>query len=132
MTFPRQVLLSVCSCLLVTGLLADDLYLRVIDVGQGESIVAKATDATGPHYLIYDAGVGHASAMRGLHAVIPVGSRVDLMVISHNDSDHLGAVKQIMDDYHVTRIIHPGDVRESDTYRHSAAAILHEVATDHC
>jgi hypothetical protein len=34
-----------------THLLADDLYLRVIDVGQGERIVAKATDSTGPHYL---------------------------------------------------------------------------------
>jgi beta-lactamase superfamily II metal-dependent hydrolase len=115
---------SICS--------AQELYVRVIDVGQGECVVAKYDGPAGARYMIYDAGVGKAAAMKGIHDVIPKGSNIDLMVISHNDSDHLGAVPSIMKDYHVKRIIHPGDKRDSDTWKKSNKAIRDEIVDDGC
>ncbi|HTL66661.1 MAG TPA: MBL fold metallo-hydrolase [Lacunisphaera sp.] len=111
---------------------AQDLYVRVIDVGQGECVVAKFSDPAGTHYLIYDAGVGKAAPMKGILDVIPKGSDVDLMVISHNDSDHIGAVPAIMADYHVKKIIHPGDKRDSTTWENSNRAIRDEIVDDGC
>jgi competence protein ComEC len=110
----------------------DEFFLRVIDVGQGECVVAKSTDTSGSHYFIYDAGVGAEGTMRGIKDVIPRGSNVDLMVISHNDGDHIAGVKAIMDEYHVRRIIHPGDERDTEAYRRTRTAILNEVTIDHC
>ncbi len=114
------------------SLAAQELYVRVIDVGQGECVVARFSDSTGAHYLIYDAGVGSAVPMKGIHDVIPKDANVDLMVISHNDSDHIGAVPAIMKDYHVRKIVHPGDERDSTTWEKADRAIKDEIVDDDC
>lgn len=111
---------------------AEGLYVRVIDVGQGECVVAKFDGPAGAQYFIYDAGVGKTAAMKGIREVIPMGSNVELMVISHNDSDHIGAVPDIMDDYHVRKLIHPGDRRDSTVWEKANRAIKDEIVDDGC
>ena len=115
--------------------LADELFVRVIDVGQGECVVARFTDSTGPTYFIYDAGPSGSLTIAAIKKIIPVGSNVALMVVSHNDSDHIAAIPAIMAAYHIKRIIHPGDDRGGSINgpaKKAAAAIKAEEMNDGC
>ena len=107
----------------------DSLYVRVIDVGQGHSAVVRIP---GAHFMVFDAGhpSGEGStAFDGIRDVIPLGSEIDLLVISHSDSDHLGAVKRITDAHRVKRIVHGGLERvQVDAWKRADAAIKSEQA----
>jgi beta-lactamase superfamily II metal-dependent hydrolase len=87
------------------------------------------------HYMVHDAGNytgGGSVTFKAIKELIPEGSTIDLMVLSHSESDHLGAVDEICDAYHVKRIIHSGYQRESQTWKDAAKAILLEKETDDC
>lgn len=100
----------------------DDVYVRVVDVGAGLFCVVAMPDE---HYMIYHAGYGN-NAVNDIAEIIPSNSRIDLMVLSHTDADHLGAVREICDIYDIDSIVHSGMVRTSATWRESDAAIRAE------
>ncbi len=98
-------------------------FVRVIDVGPGEACVVKMP---GDYYMIYDAGhwTGEGrAAFDGISEIIPDGEEIDLMVLSHSDSDHMGAVKRIFDKYTVKKVIRTGLERESNTWKRANDAI---------
>ncbi len=106
----------------------DDVFVRVIDVGAGLCVVVKMP---GDHYMVYDAGNftdGGNRCFEGVAEVIPDGEEIDLMVLSHSDADHLGAVDEILDAYKVNRIIRSGFIRSTNTWRAANDAIELEVA----
>ncbi len=108
----------------------DDVFVRVIDVGAGLCCVVKMPDN---HYMIYDAGNyvgGGREAFESIAEVIPEGSTVDLMVLSHSDSDHLGAVDEICQAYTVKRILRSGFQRSSQTWQAADSTIQLEKALD--
>jgi competence protein ComEC len=115
-----------------------DLFVRVIDTGPAECcvVVIPAAQPEGtPSYLIYDAGNyvdGGKLAIQKIQELIQPGSEVALMVLSHTDSDHLGAVPQICHDYKVRRIIWAGYKRTTSVWADAEKAIKEEVATDGC
>lgn len=84
---------------------ADDVYIRVVDVGAG---LCTVTRAPGPHFMVYDAG--HWNNHRCRDAVLEIvdDHDIDLMVISHNDSDHLGDADLILEHFFVRKIIRTG------------------------
>ena len=87
---------------------SDSVYVRVIDVGPGLATVVKMP---GDFYMVYDAGHWNGEGSRafaGISDVIPPGEEIYLMVLSHSDSDHQGAVKRIFDAYTVKKIIRGG------------------------
>ena len=97
----------------------NDVYVRVVDVGPGLCCVIKLP---GPKYVIYDAGLPAGegvTAFAGIQKVIPADSDIELMVVSHSDGDHLGAVEKICDAYHVKRVLRSGFRR--DRRGHGAA-----------
>lgn len=113
----------------------EELYVRVVDVGAGECVVVKAPGTDGDHYMVYDAGNyvdNGKTAMDAIRNIIPAGSKIDLLVLSHSDSDHLAAVPEIVDEYHVRKVIHPGYQRPTATWKASNQAILDEAAQDGC
>ncbi|RYD16568.1 MAG: DNA internalization-related competence protein ComEC/Rec2 [Lysobacteraceae bacterium] len=71
---------------------------RVIDVGQGLSVLVS----TRSHALLYDAGAKYPSGFDlGRAAVIPAlhalgVSDLDLLVVSHGDSDHAGGAAAVL------------------------------------
>ena len=75
-----------------------ELWLTVLDVGQGLSVVARTRN----HALLYDAGPRFGSeADAGSRIVVPFlrGSgvpRLDGMVISHDDIDHSGGAASVL------------------------------------
>lgn len=118
----------------------DDLYVRVVDVGAGECCVIKIpgdTKKPGGYFVVYDAGnwkdSGH-SAISAIGEVVPDDAEIDLMVLSHTDADHLGAVEKICDGYKVREIWHSGMKRENPTrtLKNALQAIKDERSQDDC
>ena len=110
---------------------SDGLFVRVVDVGAGLCCVVCMP---GNQYMIYDAGnfedLG-GSAIKAIKKLVPVQSNLELLVLSHTDSDHNGAVKAICSSYHVRRIVHPGLPRDTMTMKKARSAIAREVKKDH-
>ena len=106
--------------------------MRVVDVGAGLCCVVKIPGSDGDHFMIYDAGnyddKGN-SAMKAIREIIPAGSDVDLLVLSHTDSDHLGAVPKICTEYVVKKIVRNGKERDTKTWGAADLAIKAEVLT---
>ena len=71
--------------------------LLVADVGQGTAVLVR----TRSHLLLYDAGPGHAAGTdAGQRVLLPLlrargESRIDLLVLSHRDSDHVGGAPSL-------------------------------------
>lgn len=85
----------------------DAVFVRVVDTGAG---LATVTKMPGDYYMIYDAGHWHHKdkTLASFSSVIPDGEDIDLLVLSHNDSDHLGIVPQIFKKYNVKEVIWSG------------------------
>lgn len=94
-----------------TPALAQEAYLRVVDVGAGLCVIAVAP---GGHVMVYDTGAGARRCGDAVDALVP-GSTIDLLVLSHSDIDHIGAARRILAAKNIATIIHPGDAREEIT-----------------
>src|SRR5215470_6795578 len=77
---------------------AGELWITVLDVGQGLSVVAR----TQRHALLYDAGPAYnALADSGSRVVLPYLrgegiARLDGLVVSHDDRDHAGGAASVL------------------------------------
>jgi len=130
----RAALTGVVVLLSVT-LPAQELYVRVVDVGAGECVVIKAPGSDGDHYMIYDAGNFEDSGLTAIEAIreiIEPDSTVDLLILSHTDADHVAAVPDIVDEYNVLRAIHPGISRDKKYWKAAVAAIRKEARDEDC
>lgn len=101
-----------------------DLYVRVVDVGPG---LCTITETPNGHYLIYDAGHWQSSQCLAAAKEIVDGDEVDLLVISHSDSDHLGEADELLAAFNVHRIIRTGMVRTSTAWENYNEAVAREV-----
>jgi len=71
--------------------------LLAADVGQGNAVLVR----TARHTLVYDTGPGYGSeADAGQRVLVPLlralDERVDLVVLSHRDSDHTGGAAAVL------------------------------------
>ncbi len=88
----------------------DAVFVRVVDSGAALATVVRMP---GDRYMIYDAGHWAGQGSRSFNAfddVIPDGAQIDLLVLSHSDADHQGAVGRIFDNnqWTVTRVLRGG------------------------
>jgi beta-lactamase superfamily II metal-dependent hydrolase len=95
-----------------------DLYARVVDVGAGQCcVVAVPGEGDDKYYVVYDAGNYRdrgATALAAIQDIIPADERIDLLVLSHTDSDHNGAVPAIVKAYPIDRVLRTGMERKGD------------------
>ncbi len=76
-----------------------ELWLTVLDVGQGLAVVAR----TAEHTLLYDAGPAFgASADSGSRVIVPYLrsegiAGLDALVVSHDDNDHAGGAGSVLE-----------------------------------
>lgn len=123
MSIAALALLIICKSAGALEIEDDAVFVRVIDVGAGHAAVVRMP---GDHYMVYDAGHwsgGGRAAFEGVAAVVPEGEDIDLMVLSHSDSDHLAAVDEILDAYDVKKIIRSGLERTTGTWQTADGAI---------
>lgn len=108
------------------GFSPEDLYIRVVDVGNG---LCTITLAPGGHVMVYDTGhwIGdHCHS--AVHELVPAGSDIDLLVLSHSDSDHIGDTAAVLGGYRVKVILHTGNARTTTTWQRANEAIAQEVS----
>jgi competence protein ComEC len=80
---------------------AGELWLTVLDVGQGLAVVAR----TRTHALVYDAGPRfNAVSDSGARVVVPFlrGEGVlalDALIVSHDDKDHSGGAQSVLENF---------------------------------
>jgi competence protein ComEC len=76
---------------------AGEFELLAADVGQGNAVLVR----TATHTLVYDAGPGYSRETdAGQRVLVPLlrawGETVDLLVLSHRDSDHTGGAAAVL------------------------------------
>ena len=98
------------------------LFVRVIDVGNGHAAVIAMP---GEFYMVYDAGRSGRTLV-GVRSVVPDGEDIDLLILSHTDSDHIGGADELLGAYQVKRIVRPGLWRDTDAWADADAAIADE------
>ncbi len=72
--------------------------LLAADVGQGNAVLVR----TARHTLLYDAGPRYSPESDAGHRVLVpllshLGERLDLLVLSHSDQDHIGGARAVLD-----------------------------------
>jgi competence protein ComEC len=133
MHFMKNLVLFFCALLMGSAPLlalepvAGAVFVRVLDVGPALCCVIKSPDG---HFMIYDAGSAGGSTPK-MKEVIPQGSTVDLLVLSHNDDDHISNVQNICTAYNVKQVLHTGMPR-GPSWQTAMTAISNEVVTAGC
>lgn len=103
----RGLLVLAAALLPVSHSAAQDAYVRVVDVGNGLCVIARAP---GGETLLYDAGHSGSFCPDAVRELI--GSRpLDIIVLSHSDSDHISDGRAILRANGARLILHPGDTR---------------------
>jgi competence protein ComEC len=75
--------------------------IRVVDTGPGLCTITVMPDG---HYMVFDAG-NFGRCFETVKDLVPNGETIDLMVLSHSDSDHLIDAGKILDSYRVATLI---------------------------
>jgi competence protein ComEC len=91
--------------------LPGEAWITTLDVGQGLSVLVRTSD----HALLFDAGPAYADSDSGERIIAPylraVGAtRLDAMIVSHNDIDHSGGALSVMRDSQVGRFLSSMDL----------------------
>ena len=81
--------------------------MLLLDVGQGLSVVIQTKN----HLMVYDAGARFSDELdSGLAVVLPMlrtlgAHKLDKLMISHGDNDHIGGAQSILDAYPLTAVL---------------------------
>jgi len=90
-----------------TNISAKTALIDVLDVGQGLSVIVRTEN----HTLVYDTGSHSPSGFNmGDAALIPFlianqVNRIDTIIISHGDNDHIGGLQAVMNNFTVDKIL---------------------------
>jgi len=92
-------LMAPAFCLAPIAPLPGEVWITAFDVGQGLAVLARTRTRT----MLYDAGPAWAAdADSGSRVVVPAMrgaglERLDLLVLSHEDSDHIGGALSVLE-----------------------------------
>ena len=96
-------LMAPAFCLAPAAPPPGEVWITALDVGQGLAVLARTATRT----LLYDAGPAWAAdADSGSRVVVPAMrgaglERLDLLVLSHEDSDHIGGALSVLESLEV-------------------------------
>jgi competence protein ComEC len=85
---------------------AGSVWVTLLDVGQGLSTVVR----TRGHTLVYDAGPAYGPDFDTGRAVVAPYlrsqgvERIDMLIVSHGDNDHIGGVASLLEEYPVGHV----------------------------
>jgi competence protein ComEC len=91
------------------------LRVTVLDVGQGDAILIETPSG---HRILVDGGPSPSALLNALGEVLPAGSRrIDLVVLTHPQEDHVGGLPGVSERYDVRAAAFNGSGRELPSYR---------------
>jgi competence protein ComEC len=82
-------------------------WVTTLDVGQGLAVLVR----TARHALLYDAGPAFGESDAGERIVVPAlralgVARLDALVLTHEDSDHIGGALSVLENVEVGEVLH--------------------------
>lgn len=118
----RLALAAIFTCFALPAY-ANNLYIRVVDVGPGLCVVGLVP---GGHSFVYDTGPPGGMCSAAVDELITLDT-IDLVVLSHSDKDHIGDLKRILGlptpHKHPLIVLHPGDQRSGNLIKDAREAI---------
>ena len=98
------------------GLPDGRLHVYFLDVGQGDAILMRAPDG---RKVLIDGGPSPAALLSEIGALLPFWDRrLDLVVLTHPDGDHMTGLVALLERYHVTQVL---DTIQADAAPEAAA-----------
>jgi competence protein ComEC len=99
-----------------------DLHVYFFDVGQGDSALIVTP---GGRQVLVDGGPKSDSAIRALDGAMPSGDRsLDLVVMTHLDSDHSRGLLDVLDSYQVGAVLSGAANTQSAMYAQWQASLV--------
>jgi beta-lactamase superfamily II metal-dependent hydrolase len=93
---------------------SDELFVYVLDVGQGDAIYVRAPDGSD---MLIDGGP-RGALLLPLQKVMPFDDKkVDVIVVTNPDTDHYAGFLDILKEYEVGAIIEAGTTSNTKTYQ---------------
>lgn len=100
-----------------------DVEIHMMDVGQGDAIGIRTAHG---HWILFDAGRAWRGGDAGRSTVVPYiarrGGQLDVFVLSHPHTDHVGGAASVLRALHPGKYIDPGFAGGADAYRASLDA----------
>ncbi|KUK49745.1 MAG: Competence protein ComEC [Parcubacteria bacterium 33_209] len=85
---------------------ASDLQVIFFDVGQGDSIFIETPQK---HQIIIDSGPNNKTLLEKVSSIMPYWDKtIDLIILSHTDSDHISGFFELLDNYVIENILWSG------------------------
>ena len=89
-----------------------DLRVIFFDVGQGDSIFIETPNK---HQILIDGGPSSSNIANKLSSFMPFWDKtIDLIILTHLESDHVSGLFEILDNYIVENILWSGEYKESE------------------
>ncbi|MBU3901531.1 MBL fold metallo-hydrolase, partial [Patescibacteria group bacterium] len=110
--------LLLSACFIWSRVLAQDFDDKVridfLDVGQGSAILVSAPNN---NQVLIDGGPSDA-VLAKLGQALPLGDRqIELLILTHPDSDHLSGLVEVLKRYEVSQILESGIADSSAEYQ---------------
>ncbi len=119
-------ILFLIACIFITSLLiANDVTVHFIDVGQGDCTFIDYGDFE----ILIDAGNNHYGEDVYKYIQDYVFGSLDIVVATHPDADHIGGLDVILQKFPVTTIIDSGKSHTTKTYKDYMNAVFNELGT---
>ncbi|MDD2274871.1 MAG: MBL fold metallo-hydrolase [Candidatus Pacebacteria bacterium] len=89
-----------------------DLRVIFFDVGQGDSIFIETPNK---HQILIDGGPSSSNIANKLSSFMPFWDKtIDLIILTHLESDHVSGLFEVLDNYIVENILWSGEYKESE------------------
>lgn len=122
----RSIFVAACILGSSAEARAQDAVARVVDVGPGLCVVISIP---GGYDMLYDAGHWNSSTCAAAVGELVADDRVELVVLSHSDGDHLGELPEILGSKRAGVVLMTGSRREDTAaYRNAIGAVGDAVA----
>lgn len=89
------------------------LKISVLDVGQGDSILIQTTQY---HNILIDAGADSKVVDQLSKQIAFFDKTIDIFILTHPHADHYGGILDVMQKYHIKKIILTGVVSKDPVY----------------
>ncbi|GAE92439.1 hypothetical protein JCM21714_1441 [Gracilibacillus boraciitolerans JCM 21714] len=96
-----------------TKIAGGEITVSFIDVGQGDSILLETSNG---NTMLVDGGNRYAGDEVIAHLTKRGVSKIDLLVNTHPDADHLGGLIDVLETFSVEKVLDSGKVHTTQTY----------------
>ncbi len=103
------------------------LTFAMLDIGQGDGLYIESPTGT---KILFDAGPPRKILSQLPLVMSPLNRRIDALVITNPDEDHIGGFLDVLKNYKVGAVFEPGTFNDSKTYQNLEAEIKRQHIRD--